>query len=83
MDAVFWYLLHHYDFWLPELQPELEAKFEFRNHSTENILQMAEGVGFEPTWGGSPPSDFESAPLGLSGIPPGEDYMFRIRADLP
>lgn len=38
----------------------------------------AEGVGFEPTWGESPPSDFESAPLGLSGIPPGKDYMFAI-----
>ena len=37
-----------------------------------------EGVGFEPTWGESPPSDFESAPLGLSGIPPETDYMFPV-----
>ena len=34
-----WYLLNHYDFWLLEMQPELEAKFEFRGRSTENILQ--------------------------------------------
>ncbi len=37
-----WYLLHHYDFWLPELRPKLEAKFEFRNRPTENILQNIE-----------------------------------------
>ena len=34
-----WYLLNHYDFWLPAMQSELDAKFEFRGRSTENILQ--------------------------------------------
>ena len=34
-----WYLLNHYDFWLPGMQPELEEKFEFRSRSTEEILQ--------------------------------------------
>ena len=33
-----WYLLDHSDFRLPELQSELEEKFEFRRRSTENIL---------------------------------------------
>ena len=37
-----WYLLDQFDFWLPELQSELEAKFEFRNRSTDNILQSIE-----------------------------------------
>lgn len=34
-----WYLLKHYEFWLPGLQSEMEEKFEFRGRSTENILR--------------------------------------------
>ena len=34
-----WYLLNHYDFWLPGMQSELEKKFEFRGRSTGDIIQ--------------------------------------------
>ena len=43
--------------------PNATIRVGYRPTSNFLINSMAERVGFEPTWGAMPPTDFESVPL--------------------